>query len=191
MTPQAPPPDLLPALSSTPSTNPHADSSLSTNLIQTLNSILPTFPALVLSIGHGHGLLEAHLLNDEGNALEILGVDIAHKTPQYLPEQNYRILPLSTFFAEEAGEAEVWMFIYPRTLSLVCQYLDRFDGGANRGNGAGRRKAKVRAIIFIGPRADIDEFEEWWGADGGWKKEVIEENGLKEYEVLVVWRSVK
>ncbi|KAI4199408.1 MAG: hypothetical protein LQ350_004633 [Teloschistes chrysophthalmus] len=182
-----PPP--LPALSSTPSTNPHADSSLSTTLIQTLKSILPTFPALVLSIGHGHGLLETLLLSDEENALEFLGVDIVHKTPQYLPEQNYRILPLSTSFAEEAGEAEAWLFIYPRILSLVCQYLDRFDGGANRENGAERKK--VRAIIFIGPRADIDEFEDGWGADGGWKKEVVEENGLKGYEGFVVWRRVK
>ncbi|KAL8763993.1 MAG: hypothetical protein Q9203_007249, partial [Teloschistes exilis] len=157
----------------------------------TLNSILPTFPALVLSIGHGHGLLEAHLLNDEGNPLEILGVDIAHKTPQYLPEQNYRILPLSTSLAEEAGEAEAWIFIYPRILSLVRQYLDHFDCGAHGEHGAGRRKGKVRAIIFIGPRTDIEEFEDGWGADGGWKKEVIEENGLKEYEGLVVWRSVK
>ncbi|KAI4244420.1 MAG: hypothetical protein LQ352_006817, partial [Teloschistes flavicans] len=155
-----------------------------------LASILPTLPATVLSIGHGHGLLEAHLLNNEEKALRILGVDIVRKTPQYLPEQNHRILPLSTSLAREAEEAEVWIFIYPRSLSLVRQYLDRFVGRTNGDNETEGSKGKVRVIIFVGPRADIDEFGHECSRNGGWKKEVVEENGLKEYEGFVVWRRV-
>ncbi|KAL8684713.1 MAG: hypothetical protein Q9218_008171, partial [Villophora microphyllina] len=147
----------------------------------TFAAILPPFPTLVLSIGHGHGVLEAHLLQ-ACPTLNLLAIDIIHKQPQYLPEQNYLILPRSSEIYGNAKEAEVWMFIYPRDLGLVRRYLGHFPEG------------NVRTIIFVGPRADIREFEAGWGIGReskgeGWRKEMVEENGLKEYEGLVVWRK--
>ncbi|KAL8725948.1 MAG: hypothetical protein Q9166_007025 [cf. Caloplaca sp. 2 TL-2023] len=135
---------------------------------------------------HGHGLLEAHLLRTYPT-FNILAIDIVRKEPQYLPPERIRVLQNGTPTAsvdEEILQAETWMFIYPRDLGLLGWYVRRYTH---------ERKGKVKIVVCICPRMDLEEVER--GMHGEWKgmgewREVLdeEENGLKGYEALVVWR---
>lgn len=74
-----------------------------------------------------------------------------------------------------AKEAEVWMFVYPRAVGLVGEYLKQY----------GPEEGKVRKIVYLGPRADWEEYEKRlrdngcsvhvWGAEevGGRAWEVV------------------
>lgn len=166
-------PPLIP-LPEAPASIRHADSSLSSTLVSTLLGLLPRPPALAISTGHGHGLLEAYLLQNDQD-LNLLGIDVVRKEPQYLPDSVVRILTSTSALSVEAAVAEAWMFVYPKDLSLVGRYV------REHGNGA------VNLIIWIGPRMDWMEVER--GLLGrGWNVEIPVVNGLKEYEVLVVWK---
>ncbi|KAL8737119.1 MAG: hypothetical protein Q9181_002013 [Wetmoreana brouardii] len=167
----------LAALSPTSTSHTHADSTLSRSLISTLLSLLPPSPSLTLSIGHGHGLLEAHLLSSHPSP-NLLAIDIVQKQPQYLPEQNYIILNAGGTNAvyAEAVRAEVWIFVYPRDLQLVGRYLGMAGPG------------RVRRMVFVGPRMDVEGFGEGMKGEATWRREEVEGCGLKEYEACVVWR---
>lgn len=163
------------SLSSAPVSASHADSSLSSILVFTLCDILPHSPALTISIGHGHGLLEAYLLK-ASPTLNLLGIDVVNNAPQYLPEPQIRILTSRTALPVEAWVTEAWMFVYPKDMGLLGRYLQAYGRGA------------VSAIIWIGPRMDWEDFERGIPEEG-WTREVPQVNGLKEYEALVVWRK--
>lgn len=165
----------LSALPPVPISACDADSSLSSVLISTLTDYLPHSPALTISIGHGHGLLEAYLLKD-CPTLNLLGIDVVYKTPQYLPGPQIRILNSTSALSGEARVAAVWMFVYAKDLGLIGRYMQEYGNG------------EVNTLIWIGPRMDWDDVEKGIPRER-WRREVPEPNGLQEYEALVVWRK--
>lgn len=164
----------LAPLSEAPASIRHADSSLSSTLISTLGTLLPCSPALAISIGQGHGVLEAYLLQYDPD-LNILGIDVGVKEPQYLPDSAIRLVNSTAALSVEAAVAEAWMFVYPKDLGLVGRYMHEYGSGA------------VNVIIWIGPRMDWIEVEREFPGHG-WNTEVPFVNGLKEYEALGVWK---
>ncbi|KAL8920737.1 MAG: hypothetical protein Q9208_006067 [Pyrenodesmia sp. 3 TL-2023] len=149
-------PPLLP-LSTTPKSFPHADT-------------------LTISIGHGHGLLEAYLL-EQCPTLNLLGVDVFYTCPQYLPEAQVRILGSTSALLAESTGAEAWLFVYPKDLGLLGRYVHEYgDDGA------------VKTIVWIGPRMDWEDVERGIPRKG-WRIEEPEVTGLKEYEALKLCRK--
>ena len=162
-------------LSSTPISILHADSSLSSTLISTLLLLIPRSSSRTISVGHGHGLLEAYLLQSDPH-LDLIGIDVVYQSPQYIPHDRTCILPGTFATSIEAATAEAWLFVYPKDLDLLGKYTRKYAAGV------------VKIIVWIGPRMDLEEIERgisrvWW------KREVPKDNGLKDYEALVVWRK--
>lgn len=166
----------LPALPSTPTSLFHADSSLSLTLIDTVAALLPQSPALTISIGCGHGVLEAYL-DKSSTRLNVLGIDVVHHSPQFIAEDKLRLLPGTFATSTEALVAEAWLFVYPKDLGLLGRYVKEYGDG------------KVRTIIWIGPRMDWEDVKKGIPS-AGWEMEAQEENGLKDYEALVVWKKI-
>ncbi|KAL8831546.1 MAG: hypothetical protein Q9170_005246 [Blastenia crenularia] len=167
--------DCLELLSSTPTALTYADSSLSSTLISILAALLPRSPATTVSIGYGHGLLEAYLMRYDP-AINLLGIDVVRRIPQFIGEENTRILCGTHTTSVEAMVAEAWLFVYPKDLGLLGKYVRKYEGGM------------VRIAVWIGPRMDWEEIEKGIPREG-WTREVPEDNGLKAYEALVVWRK--
>ena len=165
----------LPTLSCQPQLYPHCDTSLSSTLLYVLSSILPSCPSLTLSIGSGHGLLEALLCYRYPDVL-VHSVEVAYKIPQYHATNRLTFVSSTSSIWEGAKDAKAWLFVYPKDLSLVERYIERYGSG------------QVQIVVWIGPRNDLKDIEVGFN-DVEWAKEVVEEAGLKEYEMLVVWRK--
>lgn len=148
--------DALPALSDTPVIYSGCCLALSMPLVQHIHSLLPPRPALVLSVGSGFGLLEAHLLAMTGlsapttpspHPLHIVGVEVEPSPNQYLPASCHRTVHGTRFLEPLAAESTTWLFVYPRRVNLVREYMDAY--GQN----------SVQHIIWVGPQADWGEYE--------------------------------
>ena len=145
---------LLPSLSPKPAVHPDCCLALSAPLLAYLTALLPPPPALTLSIGSGYGLLEAIILNPPYNA-NIIGVEVQPSSNAYLAPPHHRTVAGSRFLEPLALEAQAWMFVYPRRVGLVEQYLSEYA----------RRDGKVQTVLWIGPTADWEDykgcFDEW------------------------------
>lgn len=119
---------------------------LSTPLVAHLRSLLPHTPTPVLSIGSGFGLLEA-LLNAPPHNAQIVGVEVAPSPNIYLPAIQHSVVHGTRFMEPLAAEAEAWLFVYPRRVGLVSEYLAKY-GHDN-----------VQTIIWVGPQADWDDYK--------------------------------
>ena len=151
---------------------PDCCSSLSVSLLKRLASLLPPEPALTLSIGSGSGLLEALLLHQRPK-LDLKAVEVPTTDNKYMPVDRLQIVNGYRDLCELAADASAWMFVYPRDVWLLREYVRVFGG------------QKCRLIIWIGPRADqLDS--EFFGEM--WVKEEVEECGLKNYETMALWR---
>jgi hypothetical protein len=138
----------LPNLSRSPTRHSSSCASLSLPLLALLDATLPPPPALTLSVGCGAGLLEALLLQRHPRRADsLIGVEVVAEVPviRYLPEQATSVVGGTWAVANEVGVAEGLMFVYPRSVSLVREYL--------------RRGEKVQTVIWIGPRCDAEEFK--------------------------------
>ncbi|KAI4177053.1 MAG: hypothetical protein LQ343_000533 [Gyalolechia ehrenbergii] len=167
----------FPRLPSTATSIPHADSSLSSNLISALAVVLPRSPALTISVGYGHGLLEAYLVQSNPT-LDIVGVDVVYLSPQFIPKAKTRIIPGTYTTSREALMAEAWLFVYPKDLALLGKYVREYGGG------------KVRTIIWIGPRMDCEDVKKGVPSEG-WEMEALGEHALKDYEALAIWKKIE
>lgn len=145
---------ILPVLSRTPTSLAHADSSLSSTLIGIVAALLPHIPALTISIGCGHGVLEAYLENSSA-PLDLLGIDVVHHVPQYIAETKLCILPGTFATSAKALVAEAWLFVYPKDLELPGRYVSKYGSG------------KVRIIVWIGPKMDWEDVKKGIPS-GGW-----------------------
>ena len=167
----------LPELTSLPRHHPDSCPSLSTTLLRTLSNLLPRFPALILSIGSGSGLLE-YLLLHHNPPLNIAGVEVSFEINKYLPASNLLIVNYTSALCPAAKEAEAWLFVYPRDGEIVERYLREYGG------------ERVQVILFIVPQADYADIvkrSEALQAER-WHEEVISEPGLVKWEVLVCFR---
>ena len=151
---------------------PDCCSSLSISLLKHLASLLPPDPALTLSIGSGSGLLEALLIHQRPK-LNLKAVEVPTTNNKYMPAERLQIVNGYRELCDLAADASAWMFVYPRDIWLLREYVQVFGG------------QKCHLIIWIGPRAD--QLESKFFGDM-WIKEETEERGLKNYETMALWR---
>lgn len=170
----------LPSLSTTPSVQPGCCLALSDPLIAHLCTLLPSPSALVLSIGSGYGLLEAILLHPPYN-INIVGVEVHPSPNTYLPSENHHEVAGSRFLEPLAKEAQVWMFVYPRRVGLVEEYLREY-GTKDTGS--------VEVMIWIGPTSDWEDYK---GCFRNWEVETrsADEVGGRSWEIISVARRKK
>lgn len=139
-------------LTTTPTAYTGCCLALSEPLIAYFASLLPHPPSLALSIGSGFGLLESYLIG-KPHARHVVGVEVEPSSNQYLPQSNHRIVHGSRFLEPLAAEATTWLFVYPRRVGLVREYL------------AEHGKDSVKRVIWAGPKADWDDykacFDDW------------------------------
>jgi hypothetical protein len=163
---------VLPELTDKAKLYPGCCLALSRSLIEHIHSLLPPPSALSLSIGSGFGLLEAHLLALPQSPL-LLGVEVEPTPNQYLPATNHSVVHGSRFLEPLAAEATTWLFVYPRRVGLVREYLDDYGQGM------------LRHIIWIGPQAD---WEDYSGCFTGWDVQIqsADEVGGRAWDMIVV-----
>lgn len=149
---------------------------LSTPLVAHLLSLLPLPPTLTLSIGSGFGLLEA-LLNGMPYASNIVGVEVEPSPNKYLSNTRHRTVYGTRFLEPLAAEAQAWLFVYPKRVALVSEYIAAFG----RGN--------VRTIVWAGPQADWHDYK---GYFTGWNVETTnaDEVGGKAWELIATAKKV-
>lgn len=164
----------LPQLFDEPKHHPDCCASLSKKLLAILEQILSADTGLVLSIGSGSGLFEALLVHLQP-ALTLQAVEVSQDVNIYLPEEKVWAVDWTGGLCDAAGDAVTWIFIYPRSMNLLRKYLSTFGDG------------KVQTILIIIPRLDYLDLDAVFSR-GSWQKEVIEDSGLAEYEMLVHWR---
>ena len=165
----------LPEISRTPSQHADCCVSLSSSLLSTLRDNLPCSPSIILSIGSGRGLLEALILHDHSD-LELFGVEVSTQVNQYLLQDRLHVVNGTWDLDPTAWSAQAWVFVYPREPRLLWKYL------ANYGLGS------VRKIIWLGPRADLKEYETIVEKhQANWVKKEWEDCGLVSYEALMIW----
>ena len=155
-----------------PAHHPDCCSSLSVSLLKRLAFLLPPDPAPTLSIGSGSGLLEALLLYQRPK-LDLKAVEVPTANNNYMPADRLQIVNGYRDLCDVAADASAWMFVYPRDIWLLGEYVQAFGG------------QKCHLIIWIGPRADQLE-SKFFGEM--WIKEEMEECGLKSYETMALWR---
>lgn len=152
--------------------NDHCCCSFSETLIHTLGSLLPRSPAVTISVGSGHGLLEFSLLRKFPETT-LHAIEVTRIQPQYLPESRVHYVNSSLEIWSGAAYAQLWIFVYPRDFNLIKQYLETYASG------------EVKKIVWIGPKADQAIFESVLDANG-WETRVIEDSGLPEYECFLL-----
>lgn len=136
----------LPPLSAIPVAHPGCCLALSVPLLAYLDSLIPAPPSIVLSVGSGYGLLEALLLSQPGSP-NIIGIEVQPSSNRYLPPAHHRIVSGTRFLEPIAEMAAAWMFVYPKRVGLVEEYLDVCGGG------------RVELILWAGPRADWEDYK--------------------------------
>lgn len=190
-----------PRLSDTPRRYPDYCLSISTRLTWAMTNILtsacshPNAPKknIILSVGSGSGLLEAHLQAfwscSPSNNLFIEGVEVrtAEESPpvnRYLSEEQYTTVRGTFEISPRLKDASALVFVYPREPGLVHRYL----------HAAGRdMSSPLRAVVWLGPRADWDSFAECLRGVPGFGPVEIPTNaecGLVEYEMMGLIRRL-
>lgn len=135
----------LPTLTAHPSVYPGSCLALSQPLLNNLSARLPKGPALVLSVGSGYGLLEALLLTPP-YSINVVGVEVQPSSNRYLPATHHREVTGTRFLDDLADEADAWLFVYPKRVGLLDEYLKEFG------------KGKVELIVWAGPKADWEDY---------------------------------
>lgn len=185
----------LPKLNDAPTRHPGFCLSISTKLIHTLTNILTTNGPnsndnLVLSVGSGSGLLEAHLLSHLTSLsnpipkFSIQGVEVRSSTAatpvnKYLPEQNYTTVRGTWELSPLLEAADALLFVYPRDPGLLSRYLKA-------------RPLSLRVVLWLGPHADWEVFGECFrGLDGFGDVEIIEGEsaGVAGFEMIAIVRK--
>lgn len=181
----------LPELSEDPSRHPDCCLSLSTKLLDKLTgtcrlSQTASHSLLVLSVGSGTGLLEAHLqahwsstpeCNLTINGIEVRTSDPSRPVNKYLREENYSTVRGTWEVSPLAPEACVLMFVYPREPGLITRYVQE-------------AVASLQAVVWLGPNVDWEQFEGCLkDASRDGSVEIVEQSGLVGYETMAIVRT--
>lgn len=177
-----------------PSRHPDFCLSISTKLIHTLTTVLTTNGPegsnnLILSVGSGSGLLEAHLLSHivalpkSTPKFTIQGVEVrssptAAPVNKYLPEQHSATVRGTWELSPLLESADTLLFVYPRDPELVRRYLSS-------------RPASLRLVLWLGPRADWEVFGGCFQGLEGFEDVVVIEGGIAgvaDFEMVAVVR---
>lgn len=164
----------LPQLSDIPAQHPDCCSSLSRTLIAKIASLLPTELGLALSIGSGTGLLEALLL-DHRPTTNLRAVEVSKAVNKYLPGDLVETVNGTWDLCNSAHDAGSWIFVYPREVGLIKRYVEAFGQGS------------TKQVIWIGPLADLQDIEDSYLPSAIWKREILKDRGLSDYEIMVLW----
>lgn len=190
----------LPPLSAEPKRYSNFCLSISLPLIHNLTGIFTeaankSNSSLILSVGSGSGLLEAHLQSHWSSTLDcnlsIHGVEIhtgdnARPVNRYLPEQNCNTVRATWQLSPDLHAAAALLFVYPRDVDLVSRYVEAVQA---------RENSPLQVVVWLGPRADFDTFA---GCLQGASNcdvqhhvkfgpvEVIETSSLAEYEIMAI-----
>jgi hypothetical protein len=146
---------------------------LSTPLIGRLHSLLPAAPGLTLSIGSGFGLLEALLLA-ESRRPRVVGVEVEPSSNVYLPASNHRVVHGTRFLEPLAAEASTWLFVYPRRVGLLNEYISEY------GN------ERVDRIVWAGPQADWNDYKDCFGKEWTVQTQGADQFGGRAWELVAV-----
>jgi hypothetical protein len=168
-----PPLPPLPPLTDTAAVYSGCCLALSTPLIGRLRSLLPASPGLTLSIGSGFGLLEALLLA-QPLRLSVVGVEVEPSSNLYLPASNHRVVHGTRFLEPLAAEASTWLFVYPRRVGLLSEYISEYG---NR---------QVDQIIWAGPQADWHDYKDCFGQEWTVQTQGADAFGGRAFEMLAV-----
>lgn len=135
--------------------------------------LLPSQPRAALSIGSGYGLLEALLLAEPYNR-NVVGVEVEPSPNRYLPAPQHRVVHGTRFLEPLAADACTWLFVYPRRVGLVQEYLAEYGAGA------------LDRVIWIGPVVDWDDYKACF--EGAWQMQVksAAEAGGSTWETIAV-----
>ncbi|RMZ67294.1 mitochondrial presequence protease [Pyrenophora seminiperda CCB06] len=161
-----------PKVGASPVAYPSCCLALSAPLVGHVQSLLPRPPALTLSIGSGFGLLEACLMTGP-MARHVVGIEVEPSSNQYLPASHHRVVHGTRFLDPLAAEAAAWLFVYPRRLGLVEEYLAQY------GN------TSVETVIWAGPKADWDDYKACF-SDWHVQEQSADEVGGKPWELIAV-----
>jgi hypothetical protein len=142
-------------------------------LITTLLAKLPTAPGLVLSIGCGKGLLEDVLLRASRGTLNLYGVEVETCPNKFLTEERLLRVPNTFALHADAILADAWLFVYPRSISLLERYLAAFVRGV------------LGTVIWLGPSEEFPEAYQMLLASFH-QVEVVGSPALPDYETLCV-----
>lgn len=188
----------LPKLSDTPTRHPDFCLSISTKLLHTLTTVLTTNGPdtnttnnnLILSVGSGSGLLEAHLSNHltslpgtSSPKFIVQGVEVRSSPTtapvnRYLPEQHATTVRGTWELSPLLETTNTLLFVYPRDPALVSRYLSA-------------RPTSLRVVLWLGPRADWEVFCGCFtGLEGFGDVGVVEGGsaGVAEFEMVAVVR---
>ncbi len=142
----------LPVLTTQPAVYSGCCLALSNSLLIHLHALLSSASQLTLSIGCGFGLLEALLLQSP-YSLRVIGIEVEPSSNRYLPSHAHRVVHGTRFLDSLAAEATTWLFIYPRRVGLVQEYMAEYG------------QDSVEQIVWAGPQADwpcyADKFPAW------------------------------
>lgn len=164
----------LPQLSDIAAQNPDCCCSLSKTLIAKIASLLPTELGLALSIGSGTGLLEALLL-DYRPTVNLRAVEVSKVVNKYLPGDLMETVNGTWDLCNSAHDAGSWIFVYPRDPGLIKRYAQVFGQGS------------TKQVIWIAPLADLLEIQDTYLPSTIWKREILKDCGLSDYEIMVLW----
>lgn len=147
-------------------------------LIQAVAARLPRSPALVLSIGSGSGFLENLLLeyvtrSHYASPLDLYGVEVPSCANKHLPAECLLRVDSTTSLYTDAVFASALLFVYPRQVSLIAQYLNVCLGGA------------LESLLWLGHRNDWPDAASLICAAFD-HVEYYDGPGFVEYELLVI-----
>ncbi|KZL85895.1 hypothetical protein CI238_07735 [Colletotrichum incanum] len=176
-------PHPLPQLTNEPQTLPDCCLSLSLPLLRELHGYLPPSPHLTLSIGSGTGLVEG-LLHSFASpyALNLVSVEIAPSPNRY--HTAHRTVPGTWALDPLAKEAKAWVFVYPKQVALVKEYMAAFS-----------REGSAETVMYVGPRTDWDDFRDAFKGFASqfefWGEERMEAVGGRAWECVAIVRPEK
>ncbi|KAF9701662.1 hypothetical protein EKO04_000339 [Ascochyta lentis] len=163
----------LPPLTDRPTLYSGCCLALSRPLVAHVHSLLPPASALTLSIGSGFGLLEAYLAAAPYNA-NVVGVEVEPSPNTHLPATRHCVVHGTRFLEPLAAEASAWLFVYPRRVGLVDEYLAAH----------GRESESVHVIVWIGPQADWHDYQRCFTPDWKVHTQSADAVGGKPWELI-------
>ena len=164
----------LPQLSDIPAQHPDCCCSLPKTLITKIASLLPTELGLALSIGSGTGLLEALLL-DYQSTMNLRAVEVSKAVNKYLPGDLMETVNGTWDLCKSTHDAGSWIFVYPRETGLIKRYAQVCG------------QSSIKQVIWIGPLADLNEIQDSYLPPTIWKREIVNDCGLSDYETMILW----
>jgi hypothetical protein len=160
----------IPEISDVTRHHPDCCLSLSTKLIQKIGQ-LQSPGSLVLSVGSGSGLLEA-LVQQHYPQTRVVGLEVNDFVNKYLSPENAISVKGTWDIYTKSSEADTWLFVYPRSPTLISHYLEL---------------SKVpKTIVWLGPKRDWEDFRSPFLAYRKFTIEEIEDAGLASYETMFV-----